>query len=219
RQENGYLTASNANLGTIIDKLTDQLRGATVTGNNLVLTIHANAQKLAESALAGACGAAVVLNPQTGAVDVMASSPGFNPNKIESASGYASILHSPSACPGSSSALLNRATQGLYAPGSTFKTVTAAAALDAGIFTPESRFFDPGYCIEYGQKVYNSGNPDQNGPEQYGNVNLLEGYQHSINAVFCNVGKRIGARRILDKAKDFGFYSTPPLELPANERA
>ena len=219
RQENGYLTASNANLGTVIDKLSAQLRGATVTGNNLVLTIHANAQKLAESALAGACGAAVVLNPQTGAVDVMASSPGFNPNKIESASGYASILHSPSACPGSSSALLNRATQGLYAPGSTFKTVTAAAALDAGILTPESRFFDPGYCVEYGQKVYNSGNPDQNGPEQYGSVNLIEGYQHSINAVFCNIGKRIGAKRILDKAKDFGFYSTPPLELPANERA
>jgi penicillin-binding protein A len=219
RQENGYLTASNANLGTIIDKLSDQLRGATVTGNNLVLTIHANAQKLAESALAGACGAAVVLNPQTGAVDVMASSPGYNPNKIESATGYASILHSPSACPGSSSALLNRATQGLYAPGSTFKTVTAAAALDAGIFTPNSPFFDPGYCVEYGQKVYNSGNPDQNGPEEYGHVNLIEAYQHSINAVFCNIGKRIGAKRILDKAKQFGFYSTPPLELPANERA
>jgi peptidoglycan glycosyltransferase len=219
RQENGYLTASNANLGTILDKLGDKLRGATVTGNNLVLTIHANAQKLAESALAGACGAAVVLNPQTGAIDVMASSPGYNPNKIESSTGYASILHSPSACPGSSSALLNRATQGLYAPGSTFKTVTAAAALDAGIFTPNSRFFDPGYCTEYGQKVYNSGNPDQNGPEEYGNVNLVEAYQHSINAVFCNIGKRIGAKRILDKAKQFGFYSTPPLELPANERA
>jgi penicillin-binding protein A len=219
RQENGYLTASNANLGTIMDKLSDQLRGATVTGNNLVLTIHANAQKLAESALAGACGAAVVLNPQTGAVDVMASSPGFDPNKIESSKGYASILHSPSACPGSSSALLNRATQGLYAPGSTFKTVTAAAALDAGIFNPESGFYDPGYCEEYGQKVYNSGNPDQNGPEQYGHVNLVEAFQHSINAVFCNIGKRIGAKRILDKAKEFGFYSTPPLELPADERA
>ena len=219
RQLNGYLTASNANLGTIIAKLTDKLRGTTVTGNNVTLTIHANAQKLAESALAGSCGAAVVLNPKTGAVDVMASSPGFNPNKIESSQGYASILHSPSACPGSSSALLNRATQGLYAPGSTFKTVTAAAALDAGIYTPASRFFDPGYCTEYGKRVYNSGNPDQNGPEMYGNVSLIEAYQHSINAVFCNIGQKIGARRILDKAKDFGFYSTPPLELPSNERA
>jgi penicillin-binding protein A len=219
RQENGYLTASNANLGTILDKLTDKLRGTTVTGNNIVLTIRPNVQKLAESALAGACGAAVVLNPKTGAVYAMASSPSYNPNKIESPNGYASILRSPSACPGSSSALLNRATQGLYAPGSTFKTVTAAAALDAGIFKPDSPFFDPGYCIEYGQKVYNSGNPDQNGPEEYGHVNFLEAFQHSINAVFCNIGKQLGARRVLDKAKDFGFYSTPPLELPANERA
>ena len=219
RQENGYLTASNANLGTIMDKLSDKLRGTTVTGNNLILNIRANPQKLAESALAGTCGAAVVLNPKTGAVYVMASSPGFDPNKIESPNGYASIIHSPSACPGSSSALLNRATQGLYAPGSTFKTVTAAAALDAGIYTPESRFDDPGYCIEYGKKVYNAGNPDQNGPEAYGNVDLVQAFEHSINAVFCNIGKSIGARSVLDKAKDFGFYSTPPLELPANERA
>ena len=219
RQENGYLTASNANLGTIIDKLTDKLHGTTVTGNNLVLTLRPNVQKLAESALAGACGAAVALNPKTGAVYAMASSPGYDPNKIESPNGYASILHSPSACPGSSSALLNRATQGLYAPGSTFKTVTAAAALDAGVYKPDSPFFDPGYCVEYGQKVYNSGNPDQNGPEEYGHVNFLEAFQHSINAVFCNIGKQLGARRVLDKAKDFGFYTTPPLELPANERA
>jgi len=219
RQENGYLTASNANLGTIMDKLSDKLRGTTVTGNNLILNIRANPQKLAESALAGTCGAAVVLNPKTGAVYVMASSPGFDPNKIESPNGYASIIHSPSACPGSSSALLNRATQGLYAPGSTFKTVTASAALDAGTYTRDSRFYDPGYCTEYGKRVYNSGNPDQNGPEQYGNVNLVQAFQHSINAVFCNIGQRLGARRVLDKAKDFGFYSTPPLELPANERA
>jgi peptidoglycan glycosyltransferase len=219
RQQNGFLTASNANLGTIIDKLSDKLRGTTVTGNDLTLSIKPNAQRLAQAALAGSCGAAVVLNPKTGEIYVMASSPGFNPNRIESAKGYASIIHSPSACPGSSSALLNRATQGLYAPGSTFKTVTAAAALDAGDVTLDSSFYDPGYCELYGKRVYNAGNPDQNGPEQYGRVDFLQAYQHSINAVFCNIGKQIGARKILDKAKDFGFYSTPPLELPANEQA
>ena len=144
RQENAYLTAANANLGTIWDKLTDKLKGTTVRGNNLVLNIHVGAQKIAETALRGKCGAAVVLNPKTGAVYVMASSPGYNPNRIESPNGFAGIIHSPSACPGSSSALLNRATQGVYPPGSTFKTVTAAAALDSGKYTPDSKFVDPG---------------------------------------------------------------------------
>jgi len=147
RDQNAYLTASNANLGTIFDKLTDNLKGATVTGNNLILNLRVGVQRIAESALAGKCGAAVMLNPKTGAVYVMASSPSYNPNKINSDTGYASILKSPSACPGSTSALLNRATQGLYPPGSTFKTVTAAAALDAGTFEETSPFYDPGYCV------------------------------------------------------------------------
>jgi penicillin-binding protein A len=115
------------------------------------------------------------------------------------------------------SSLYNRATQGLYPPGSTFKTVTAAAALDSGKFTPDSRFYDPGYCTEYGQKVSNAGNPEA--PEAFGNVNFLQGYQHSINSVFCNVGMKLGAKRIIDQAKKFGFYSTPPLELPSGEIA
>ena len=63
----------------------------------------------------------------------------------------------------------------------------------------------------------NAGNPEA--PERFGNVNLLQAYQHSINAVFCNIGKTLGARAVLDKAKDFGFYSKPPIELPSNEVA
>ncbi len=218
RQENAYLTASNANLGTIFDKLKEKLRGVTVTGNNLILNLKVGPQRLAESALRGQCGAAVVWNPKTGAVYVMASSPSYNPNQIESGKGFAQILHAPAACPGSSSALLNRATQGLYSPGSTFKTVTAAAALDDGVYDVNSRFDDPGYCTEYGKRVSNALNPDQTA-ESYGNVSFLEAYQHSINAVFCNIGKALGAKRILDKAKDFGLYAVPPIELPSNEKA
>jgi peptidoglycan glycosyltransferase len=52
----------------------------------------------------------------------------------------------------------------------------------------------------------------------FGRVTFFEGLQHSINSVFCNVGKELGARRILDKAKDFGFYSKPPLDTPDGER-
>jgi len=214
REENAYLTASNANLGTLFDKLKDDLKGTTVTGNNLVLNLRVGAQRIAETALRGKCGAVVLLNPKTGAVYAMASSPSYNPNKIESGTGYSSILKSPNACPGSSSALLNRATQGLYPPGSTFKTVTAAAALDSGKIKPDSPFYDPGYCVEYGQRVSNAGNPEA--PETFGHVDFLQAYEHSINAVFCNVGMKLGARTVIDKAKDFGFYSQPPIELPSN---
>ena len=217
RAENAYLTAANANLSTIFDKLSASLKGTTVNGNNLVLNLRVNAQKIAETALQGKCGAAVVLNPKTGQVYVMASAPGYDPNKIESATGFASILKSPSACPGSSSALFNRATEGLYAPGSTFKTVTVTAALESGKYTPNSSFYDPGYCTEYGVPIHNA--LDQNGPEQFGNVDLIQAFIHSINAVFCDLGMKLGAKAILDTAKQFGFYSTPPIELPSNEVA
>jgi len=214
-EENGYLTATDANLGTIWNKLLDTAKGTTITGNNLVLNLKVNAQKIAENDLKGKCGAAVVLNPKTGQVYVMASEPGYNPNDIESNKGYAQILKSPSACPGSSSALYNRAIQGLYPPGSTFKTVTAAAALDDGVYTPNSMFDDKGYCTEYGKEVSNALNPEGSA-EAYGEVNMIQAYEHSINAVFCDIGMKLGAKKVIDKAKDFGFYSQPPIELPSS---
>jgi peptidoglycan glycosyltransferase len=216
RSENAYLTGSNANLSTVFRTTMDRLKGVTVKGNGLVLTLNSKAQKVADDGLAGKCGAAVALDPATGKVLVMASSPPYNPNQVEK--DFVHIGITKAACSGAAP-LLNRATDGLFTPGSTFKVITAAAALDTGKFTPESRFNDPGYCEEYGKRVSNAGNPDQNGPEAFGNVTLAQGLQHSINSVFCNVGKQIGAGLILDYAKRFGFYSIPPLETPRNERA
>jgi peptidoglycan glycosyltransferase len=218
REENAYLTASNANIGTVVDKLTNRLTGGTIVGNDVILTINSKLQRLAETQLRGKCGSAVLLNPKTGAVLAMASSPTYDPNLIETPNGYRKILNTRTAACRGTSPLFNRATQGLYAPGSTFKIVTAAAALDSGTFTPESRFNDPGYCIEYGDKVSNAGNPET-GPEVFGNVNLVQAFEHSINAVFCEIGKKLGAESVLDKAKDFGFYSVPPLEVPADARS
>jgi peptidoglycan glycosyltransferase len=214
---NDYLTGATTNLSNAIQRTLNQLGGGTVYGDNVVLTINAGAQALAQQLLGDRCGAVVAMNPRTGAIYVMASSPTYDPNLIDKPGGYAKVLKTKGTC-GDSSALLNRATYGLYAPGSTFKMVTASAALDSGAFTPTSGFNDPGYCVEYGKHVSNAGNPDQNGPETYGHVTLAQGFQHSINSVFCNVGKQIGAKVILDYAKRFGFYSTPPLETPANQR-
>jgi peptidoglycan glycosyltransferase len=214
---NDYLTGATTNLSNAIQRTLDRLGGGTVFGDSVVLTLNAGAQALAQQLLGNRCGAVVAMNPRTGAVYVMASSPTYDPNLIDKPGGYAKVLKIQGACKGSS-ALLNRATDGLFTPGSTFKMVTAAAALDSGAFTPTSTFNDPGYCTEYGKQVKNALNPDQNGPEAYGHPTLAMGFQHSINSVFCNVGKQIGAKTILDYTRKFGFYSTPPLETPANQR-
>ena len=214
---NDYLTGSTTNLSNAIQRTLDRLGGGTVYGDNVVLTIKPQVQRLAQQLLGNRCGAVVAMNPRTGAIYALASSPTYDQNLIDKRGGYAKVLKTKGTC-GDSSALLNRTTDGLFTPGSTFKMVTAAAALDSGAFTPTSGFNDPGYCVEYGKHVSNAGNPDQNGPETYGNVTLAQGFQHSINSVFCNVGKAIGAKTILDYVKKFGFYATPPLETPANQR-
>jgi len=215
RSMNDYLTGSNANLNTVFNTTLDKLKGVTVKGNNLVLTVNPRVQRLALGALGGRCGAVVALEPATGKVLVIASSPTFDPNRIDKP-GYLDRLNKAGGtCTGP---LLNRVTDGRFVPGSTFKMVTVSAALDTGKFTPDSHFYDPGYCEEYGKHVSNAGNPDQNGPEQFGDVNLVTGFEHSINSVFCNIGKSLGAGTILEYAKRFGFYSVPPLETPVNER-
>jgi peptidoglycan glycosyltransferase len=208
-----YLTGANTNLTNTFTQELDKLGGQTVHGDDVVLTLRPDVQRLAQDQLAGRCGAVVVLDAKTGAVVAMASSPTYNANLVNQPHGYAKIGQIRGSC-GDASALQNNATLGLYPPGSTFKMVTAAAALDSGAYTPSSPFSDPGYCIEYGQRVSNAGNPDQNGPEAFGNVSLAQGFEHSINSVFCNVGKHIGGLKILDYAKRFGFYSPPPLETP-----
>jgi penicillin-binding protein A len=214
---NDYLTGSNTDLSNALDSLLDRLGPGTVQGNDLQLTIRPKVQRLAQSLLGDRCGAVVAMNPHTGAIYAMASSPTYNPNLIESPGGYAKVLKVRGQCEGAS-ALYNRATQGLFTPGSAFKVVTAAAALDTGAFKESSTFYDPGYCEEYGQRVSNAGNPDQGGAERFGRLNFTTAMQHSVNSVFCNIGKQIGAGTIIDYAKKFGFYEKPPIETPANER-
>jgi penicillin-binding protein A len=215
RSENDYLTASNSHLNTVVRRTLDSLKGVTVTGNNLWLTIRPKAQSAALQALGDNCGAAVAIEPSTGRVLVMASSPTYNPALVEGH--FAQIAHGAQHANCRPPApLVNRATDGLYTPGSTFKVVTAAAALDSGLYKEDSEFDDRGYCIEYGKKVSNFA--DQSGPEVFGHVNFTTALEHSINAVFCEIGKRLGALRLLDYAKKFGFYKEPPLETPSTER-
>ena len=207
RSMNDYLTGSNANLGSVLDKLT----GSTVTGNSLHLTLDLKAQRAARDALDGRCGSVVALEARTGKVLVMANIPTYNPNLIEDDFEEIASIQAPCR---PVAPLINRATNGLYAPGSTFKVVTAAAAIDSGKYTPTSKFVDPGYCEVYGRRVNNY---DTTRP--FGELNLRDALKYSVNSVFCNIGKDLGSKRIVEYAKRFGFYSTPPLETPSNERA
>jgi penicillin-binding protein A len=210
RSLNDYLTGSNANLSTVVDKVLGELRGEVVQGNNVVTNLDLDAQQVALEELGENCGAVVALDPRTGKVRVMVSSPSFDPNLVET--DFASIDAITANCT-PASPLLNRASAGLYVPGSTFKVITASAALESKKYTPDSTFVDPGYCTVYGKRVNNF---DTTRP--FGTIDLVNALAYSVNSVFCNIGLKLGAKRILDTAKRFGFYELPPLETPADER-
>jgi peptidoglycan glycosyltransferase len=213
RSLNDYLTGANANLSTLVDSALDELRGKTVVGNDVVLNLDTDAQRVALEQLGRNCGAVVALDPRTGKVLVMASAPSYDPNLVERRFGAISRITADCENP---SPLLNRGAAGLFIPGSSFKVITAAAALESRKFTPGSRFNDPGYCTIYGKKVYNFA--DQSGPEVFGSLDFATGLVHSVNSVFCKIGLALGAKRILETARSFGFYEVPALETPADER-
>jgi penicillin-binding protein A len=210
RSLNDYLTASNANLSTVLDKTLDELRGRPIQGNDVVTTLDLDAQEVAQEELGTNCGAVVALDPRTGKVLVMAASPSFDPNLVEEH--YGEIADITANCT-PAAPLINRASAGLYVPGSTFKVITASAALESKKYTPDSTFYDPGYCTVYGKHVNNF---DTSSP--FGTISLRDALTYSVNSVFCNIGLKLGAKKILDTARRFGFYERPPLETPADER-
>jgi penicillin-binding protein A len=210
RSLNPILTGSVRSLSSLVTESLDKLNGKPIIGDTVVTTLDLRGQKTALEALGSNCGAVVALDPRTGRVRVMMSSPSYNPNDVET--NFRHIESIRANCR-PASPLLNRATQGLYPPGSTFKVVTTSAALGSHAYTPQSTFYDPGYCTVYGKRVNNF---DTERP--FGNLTLATALQHSVNSVFCNIGLKLGAKKILQQAKAFGFYERPPLETPDSER-
>ena len=166
--------------------------------------------------LAGKCGAAVALNPQTGEVYAMASSPTYDPNLVEKTGGYAKIQATKAPCR-PSAPLLNRATQGLYPPGSTFKTITAAAALDSGDFTPDSTVPRPGLLHRVRQAGLNAARPER--PRRSATSPSPRPTSTRSTRSSARSGRSSAPGKILDQAKKFGFYYLPPLETPADARS
>ena len=194
RSANQYLRGLQSALGSIFGQLSPH-----PVGDDVYTTLDPRGQRAAMQALAGQQGSVVALDPRTGAVKVMYSNPSFNPN----------IRPNPCAAQGAS--CLNRATQAHYAPGSTFKIVTATAAIDSGLYTPNS-------MINGNSPITVSGVPLQNdGNQSWGPQTFTTAMTYSINTIFAQVAEHVGRARMDEYMKRFGFYRLPPLDYPSDQ--
>ena len=196
RSMNAYL--SGANVGT--QGVIDRVLGRHSPGANVRLTIVPAVQKVAQQALGAQLGAIVALDPTTGAVIAAASAPSYDPARLDTS--FPRLARDPDA------PLLSRTTQGLYPPGSSFKVVTATAALNLGKVTPTTPFDDTGVYQIYGGKITNYHG------EVFGPHDFTQALTDSINTTFGKVGTLIGRAALIAQMQHYGFYQTPPLELP-----
>lgn len=172
-------------------------------GKNVYLTLDNGIQFVVEQSLdkamkeTGAQGATViVMNPHTGEILAMASRPTYNPNEFYKYS---------------DNDWKNRAVSYNYEPGSTFKSIVAAAGLQEGKVYPDERFIDTGHVEVSGRRIQNwSG-------DSYGNISFVDIIKNSINTGFVQVGMRLGAYKLTEYAKAFGFGKGTGIELPGEE--
>jgi len=172
-------------------------------GRPVALTLDLPTQQAAERGLTGKRGAVVALDPETGEVLALASSPGFDPNwftrRLDPAHWrYLNSRARPQH---------DRAINGRYAPGSVFKVVVAAAGLEHGLVTPQSRFTCPG-VYRLGRWSFHCWRLQGHGP-----LSFIQGIAQSCNVVFMTVGRRVGIARLADMARRFGLGRQTGIEL------
>ncbi len=176
---------------------------APVDGLDLTLTLDVAIQRAVERELKGVTGAAVVLDPRDGAVLAMASAPTFNPNDCVprlTTKVYASLTNAPA------KRGQNRAISEAYAPGSTFKPITALAGL-AMAWMPEDEYDCSG--------VYRLGNLRLHCWDRYGHgpVNVRVALEQSCNTFFCNLGTAVGSNAVITAARAFGLGQATGIDL------
>jgi penicillin-binding protein A len=186
---NDALVGRKDELAGIVDSLVSHKQ----VGDDLQTTLDPKAQKLAYQLLEGHKGAVVAMGVKDGAVKVLAGTPSFDP------------LHP------NRGSIFNTATQGLYPPGSTFKTVTAAAALDTGRYQPESKVSGKNGKIISGTPLNNFGG------EQFGDITLTDALTHSVNTVWAEVGVKLGRSTMQEYMDRFGFGQKPPMDYPPEQ--
>jgi peptidoglycan glycosyltransferase len=193
--------------------LLDELRGRNQEGDDIVTSIDPEAQRVALADLEAieeggsegeGFGAVVAIEPSTGAVKAMVSNPPYDPNRIpyESKRLNSQRHRTP---------LLDRATQGQYPPGSTFKVVTAAAGLDSGTITPETTIDAPGTLEVEGQELHNDFD------QSFGPIALDTALTNSVNTWFAQLGEQLGEETLFEYMDAFGFNSTPAIDLPEDQ--
>jgi peptidoglycan glycosyltransferase len=204
RYRNDELSGQGDELGS----LADQLQGKRQQGDAVITSLDPDAQRIATEQLdaTGSPGAVVALDPRTGAVKVMASTPGYDPNSLGQPGVFRRLNSAGSGAP-----LLDRATQSSYAPGSTFKVLTAAAAIDSGKYTPDSVINGDSPKTISGVEMHNDLD------ESYGDITLTTAMTNSVNTVFGQIGEALGKQTMADYMRRFGFYRRPPLDYPADE--
>jgi penicillin-binding protein A len=168
----------------------ERLLGPQKIGDDLNTTLVPRAQQAAYDALGGRPGAVVALDVETGAVRALAATPAYDPTEPADAETF------------------NRATQGRFPPGSTFKTVTAAAALDTGRYTPGSQVSGENGKVISGTPLNNFGNED------FGSIDLTFALTNSVNTAWAEVAEDLGKETMGEYMERFGFYTDPPMDYP-----
>jgi len=200
KSHNDELIGNSSEFGSILDELS----GRRQEGDDVVTNLDPAAQRVALADLEEAgFGAVVAIEPQSGRVRVLASNPPYDPNLVPE---HLSELNTDATSP-----LLDRATQGQYPPGSTFKVVTAAAGLDSGTITPETTIDAPGELDVQGQPLQNDFT------QSFGPIALDTALTNSVNTWFAQLGEQVGEDTLFDYMDRFGFNSTPAIDLPSNQ--
>jgi penicillin-binding protein 2 len=173
-------------------------------GNNVYLTIDQQLQHRTEVLLEGVVGAAVAIEPDTGRILALVSSPSFDQNSFVGGithEQWDSLISNPFR------PMSNRAIQGEYPPGSTYKIITALAGLQEGVIDAQTTLNCPGY-YRYGNRVYRCWKKGG-----HGKVNILKAVEESCDVFFYQVGERLGVDRLAWYAKAFGLGSPTGISL------
>lgn len=194
---NYYLLESHAG---IVERAVNTLREDRNNGDTVVSTLNYELQKTAYDALGSADGAVVVMEPDTGRILAMVSKPDFNPNDIDEVWKEANSENSDS------SVLLNRATQGLYPPGSTFKILTTLAFMRQN---PRS-FEKYHYNCSSEEQIFNSVTVHCFGRKTHGEEDLSDALANSCNQAYADIGTQLNVNKWRDMLEEFLFNKSLP---------